>query len=71
MDSLWRSFADVTSADTSYVGPAHERLKTLDQPGESLMATANNLYPDGTILVLLNNGVVRRLKRDPPVKKGK
>ena len=64
----WRDQGDITSEDTSYAGRGRAYKKTMDRAEQAWMASDNegmNHYEDGTIMVLMNNGAVRSLLRDP------
>ena len=68
LKDVWRNIDDITSEDTSYAGRAREFKKGMNRDEQAWMASDNegmNHYQDGTILVLMNDGIVRRLKRDP------
>ncbi|MEE9127161.1 MAG: type II secretion system protein [Planctomycetota bacterium] len=68
LKDVWRNIDDITSEDTSYAGRALEFKRGMDRDEQAWMASDNegmNHYQDGTILVLMNDGIVRRLKRDP------
>ncbi len=66
--TIWKDFADITSADTNYAGLASEHKRRVDRGDTIIMATDNeewNIYPDGVVIVLFGDGATRQLKRDP------
>jgi prepilin-type N-terminal cleavage/methylation domain-containing protein len=68
LKDVWRDLDDITSEDTSYAGRARAHKKGMERSEQAWMASDNegmNHYEDGTIMVLMSDGIVRRLKRDP------
>ena len=68
LKDVWRRLEDITSEDTNYAGRAREFKRGMDHAEQAWMANDNeggNHYEDGTIMVLMSDGVIRRLKKDP------
>jgi len=60
-EDIWRDYDDIMADDTSYAGRAAKYYRTMKSDKEALMA---NVFPDGTINVLLGGGQVRTLYKD-------
>jgi len=72
LKDVWPRVEDITSQDTSYAGRARNHKRGMDRAEQAWMASDNegmNHYEDGTIMVLMSDGVVRRLSRDPDLVK--
>jgi prepilin-type N-terminal cleavage/methylation domain-containing protein len=72
---LWKSFSDVTSADTTYAGRAKNHLSgaNLESGNEAWIADDNEFgraFPNGSINVLVGDGNVRNLTVDDLKKYG-
>lgn len=68
LKDVWTRIEDITSRDSSYAGRARAHKVGMERSEEAWMASDNegmNHYEDGTIMVLMSDGVVRRLSRYP------
>ncbi len=68
LKDVWRRWEDITSEDTHYAGRARAHKRTMKRAEQALMASDNEgggHYEDGTIMVLMSDGIVRRLNKDP------
>ncbi len=68
LKDVWPRLEDITSEDTHYAGRARDHKKGMDRSEEAWMASDNEgiaHYEDGTIMVLMSDGAVRRLNKDP------
>ena len=66
VNSIWRKREDVSSKDTHYAGRADKHKPGMRSPNEAWAANDNEIGPawdDGTIHVLLSDGMVKPLKR--------
>ena len=70
---VWRRMDEITSEDTHYAGRAREFKRGMERAEQAWMANDNeggNHYQDGTILVLMSGGAVRRLNKKHLMKHG-
>jgi prepilin-type N-terminal cleavage/methylation domain-containing protein len=67
-EEYWKSQDEVTSFDTNWAGVAQEHKRNCMTGKRIIMATDNedeNVYPDGAVVVLFGDGVIKTLFRDP------
>lgn len=68
VDEIWKSFDQVTSADTHFAGRSLQNRRRMMSGKEVWMATDNedgNTYLDGSVLMLRGDGTVKELPRIP------